>query len=93
MTIDERLERLAERHAALTQSAEMHEKRFEEIGEKIRNLAVIAERRRDAGRHDSHDGQHRAPGAHRRQPGAAHRQPGGLTPTSGGSAGRVLEPA
>jgi chromosome segregation ATPase len=43
MTIDERLERLAERHEALTQSVEMHEKRFEEIGEKIRTLAVIAE--------------------------------------------------
>jgi methyl-accepting chemotaxis protein len=43
MTIDERLERLTERHEALTQSVEMHEKRFEEIGEKIRTLAVIAE--------------------------------------------------
>lgn len=43
MTIDERLERLTERHEALTQSMEMHEKRFEEIGEKIRTLAVIAE--------------------------------------------------
>jgi hypothetical protein len=43
MTIDERLERLTERHEALTRSAEMQEKRFEDIGEKIRTLAVIAE--------------------------------------------------
>jgi transcription termination factor Rho len=43
MTIDERLERLTDRHEALTQSVEMHEKRFEEIGENIRGLAAIAE--------------------------------------------------
>ena len=43
MTIDGRLERLTQRHEALTETAEMHEKRFEEIGEKIRTLAVIAE--------------------------------------------------
>ena len=42
MTIDARLERLTERHEALTQSAEMHEKRFVEIGVNIRALAAIA---------------------------------------------------
>src|ERR1035438_6997326 len=53
MTIDERLERLTERHEALTQSMELHEKRFEEIGEKIRTLAVIAEQERGARRRNA----------------------------------------
>jgi len=40
MTIDERLERLAERHEALTQSLELFQ---HGTGEKIRALAAIAE--------------------------------------------------
>ena len=43
MTIDERLEKLAERHEALAQSVELLLKNSEHDGENIRVLARIAE--------------------------------------------------
>jgi hypothetical protein len=43
LTIDERLERLTERHEALAQSVEILLKNSEQDGENIRALARIAE--------------------------------------------------
>ena len=43
MTIDERLERLVERHEALSQSVELLLESQRQTDEKIRHLAIIAE--------------------------------------------------
>jgi hypothetical protein len=43
MNIDERLERLTERHEALTQSVELLVAEGKHTGEKILNIAIIAE--------------------------------------------------
>jgi hypothetical protein len=43
MNIDERLERLAERHEALAESLELMRAESERTGEKIRALAIVAE--------------------------------------------------
>jgi hypothetical protein len=43
MTIDERLEKLTERHEALTQAAELMAKMRQQDGENIRALVRIAE--------------------------------------------------
>jgi hypothetical protein len=43
MTIDERLERLAERHEALSHTVELLATEGKETGEKIRALAILAE--------------------------------------------------
>ncbi len=43
MTIDERLERLTDRHEALTQSVELLVAEGKQTSEKIRHLAITAE--------------------------------------------------
>jgi len=43
MTIDERLERLTDRHEALSQTVELLAAEGKETGEKIRALAILAE--------------------------------------------------
>ncbi len=43
MNIDERLERLADRHEALAESLELMRAESERTGEKIRAVAIIAE--------------------------------------------------
>jgi hypothetical protein len=43
MNIDERLEKLTERHEALTATVELHDKRMADVEEKLRHRAVVAE--------------------------------------------------